>query len=223
MTVRVLIVDDQAMFRDALRVLLSAPGDLEVVGEAANGEQAIELCATTSPDVVVMDVRMPVMDGIEATRQIVQRSDTRAHSDRPRVLVLTTFDLDEHVYAALRAGASGFLLKDASAQALADGVRIVAAGDAILAPSVTRRLVTEFAQRRPPRAPTGNVDRLTARESEVLALLAQGLSNNEIASQLVVSIETVKTHVGRILIKLDVRDRTQAAIFAWEHHLAVPD
>ena len=215
--IRVLIADDQAMFREALHLLLSAPDDIAVVGEAADGQQAIERCATLHPDVVVMDVRMPTVDGIEATRQIMAASGGDADDRRPRVLVLTTFDVDEHVYAALHAGAAGFILKDASAAALADAVRVVAAGDAMLAPSVTRRLIAQFARMGAPHAPLRSIAGLTVRETEVLALIAQGQSNVEIADQLSLSPETIKTHVGRILYKLGRRDRTQAAIFAWEH------
>lgn len=216
MTVRVLVVDDQAMFRDALVTLLGAADDLEVVGRAADGREAVDEARRLRPDVVLMDVRMPVLDGIEATRRLVADRRATAEAVGPRVIVLTTFDVDEHVYAALRAGASGYLLKDASATQLIDAVRVVAAGDALLAPTVTRRLIERFAGR-PDLAPAPGTDRLTAREREVLALIGRGRSNAEIAEELVVATETVKTHVGRILAKLDLRDRTQAAVYAWEH------
>jgi DNA-binding NarL/FixJ family response regulator len=189
-----------------------------VVGDAANGEEAVRVCRREHPDVVLMDVRMPVMDGIEATRQLAAEGQ-----DAPRVLVLTTFDLDGYVYDALRAGASGFLLKDVTASALFEAVRVVAAGEALLAPAVTRVLISEFVRLRP--ASTQSLDRLgelTPRETEVLRLVAEGLSNGEIAARLVVSDETVKTHVSRLLMKLGVRDRTQAVIAAYESGLVVP-
>ncbi len=211
MTIRVLIADDQGMVRTGFTVFLDTQPDIEVVGEAADGEEAVRRTAELRPDVVLMDVRMPVMDGLEATRQILRGNGA------PKVLVLTTFDLDDYVYTALRVGASGFLLKDASAQQLADAVRVVAAGDALVAPSVMRRLVAEFAQLGGPRAPTRKkLDELTERETEVLALVAQGLSNAEIAARLVVSEQTVKTHVSRVLYKLGLRDRAQAIVFAYE-------
>ena len=218
--IRVLLADDQALVRSGLRLILESRDDLDVVGEAANGREAVELAAVTSPDVVVMDIRMPELDGIEATRTIVARGAS------PRVLVLTTFDLDEYVYQALRAGASGFLLKDASARQLADGVRVVAAGEALLAPSITKRLITEFSKisdspRLLPSAHAAYGD-LTERETEVLVLIAQGLSNSEIAERLVVAESTIKTHVSRILVKLGLRDRTQAAVFAYEARLVTP-
>jgi DNA-binding NarL/FixJ family response regulator len=210
--IRVLIVDDQMMVREGFSVLLGAMPDIEVVGEAVNGREAIAQVAALRPDVVLMDIRMPELNGIEATREIVA-----ADADA-KVLVLTTFDLDEYVYQALRAGASGFLLKDASARQLADGVRVVAAGEALLAPTVTKRLITEFAKApsatRPPAM--AQVGELTERETEVLVLIAQGLSNAEIADHLVVAESTIKTHVSRILVKLGLRDRTQAAVFAYE-------
>jgi len=216
-TTRVVVVDDQEVVRAAFGALLATQPDFVVVGTAADGAQAIRLCAEQSPDVVLMDVRMPVMDGIEATRRIV------AEEPRPRVLVLTTFDLDEHVYDALEAGASGFLLKDVTAERLFDAVRIIAAGDALLAPGVTRRLVAEFARlrTRPPR-PSTTLELLTPREREVLLLVAEGLSNPEIAARLVVGEETVKTHVSRVLTKLGLRDRTQAVVLAYESGLVVP-
>jgi DNA-binding NarL/FixJ family response regulator len=217
MTTRLVVVDDQEVVRAAFGALLATQADFEVVGAAADGAQAVRLCAEAHPDVVLMDVRMPVMDGIEATRRIV------AAEPRPSVLVLTTFDLDEHVYDALEAGASGFLLKDVTAERLFDAVRVVAAGDALLAPGVTRRLVAEFARLRTrPAAPSTTLEALTRREREVLLLLADGLSNTEIAARLVVGEETVKTHVSRILTKLGLRDRTQAVVFAYESGLVTP-
>ncbi|MEU1123109.1 response regulator transcription factor [Streptomyces sp. NPDC005899] len=217
-TIRVLIVDDQMMVREGFSVLLNAMPGIEVVGEAVDGRQAVTQVAALRPDVVLMDIRMPELNGIEATRQIVA-----ADADA-KVLVLTTFDLDEYVYQALRAGASGFLLKDASARQLADGVRIVASGEALLAPTVTRRLITEFSRiAETPRPPTmARIGDLTERETEVLVLIAQGLSNLEIASHLVVAESTIKTHVSRILVKLGLRDRTQAAVFAYEARLVTP-
>ncbi|MFJ4964748.1 Transcriptional regulatory protein DegU [Streptomyces sp. ADI96-02] len=216
--IRVLVVDDQMMVREGFSVLLNAMPGIVVVGEAVDGRQALDQVAALRPDVVLMDIRMPEMNGIEATREIVAR-DADA-----KVLVLTTFDLDEYVYEALRAGASGFLLKDASARRLADGVRVVAAGEALLAPAVTRRLINEFSKlAEAPRAPVlARVGDLTERETEVLVLIAQGLSNAEIAVHLVVAESTIKTHVSRILVKLGLRDRTQAAVFAYEARLVVP-
>ncbi|MFJ5709944.1 MULTISPECIES: response regulator transcription factor [unclassified Streptomyces] len=214
--IRVLIVDDQIMVREGFSVLLGAMPDIEVVGEAVNGREAVAQVAALRPDVVLMDIRMPELNGIEATREIVA-----ADADA-KVLVLTTFDLDEYVYQALRAGASGFLLKDASARQLAEGVRVVAAGEALLAPTVTKRLITEFAKSADtaPKAPAvSQVGELTERETEVLVLIAQGLSNQEIAGHLVVAESTIKTHVSRILVKLGLRDRTQAAVFAYEARL----
>ncbi|WP_308315898.1 response regulator transcription factor [Streptomyces sp. CC228A] len=218
MTIRVLVVDDQMMVREGFSVLLNAMPGIEVVGEAVNGREAMARVEELAPDVVLMDIRMPEMNGIEATRRITA-SQTHA-----KVLVLTTFDLDEYVYEALRAGASGFLLKDASARQLADGVRVVAAGEALLAPTVTKRLITEFAQRAevPRAAALSQVGDLTERETEVLVLIAQGLSNAEIAAHLVVAESTIKTHVSRILVKLGLRDRTQAAVFAYEARLVQP-
>ncbi|OKJ67228.1 LuxR family transcriptional regulator [Streptomyces sp. CB02261] len=201
------------MVREGFSVLLGAMPDIEVVGEAVNGREAVAQVAALRPDVVLMDIRMPELNGIDATREIVA-----ADADA-KVLVLTTFDLDEYVYQALRAGASGFLLKDASARQLAEGVRVVAAGEALLAPTVTRRLITEFAKAPggSPRPPAmARIGELTERETEVLVLIAQGLSNAEIADHLVVAESTIKTHVSRILVKLALRDRTQAAVFAYE-------
>ncbi|MCS0601219.1 response regulator transcription factor [Streptomyces sp. LP11] len=220
MTIRVLVADDQMMVREGFSVLLNAMPDIEVVGEAVNGRQAVDRVRELAPDVVLMDIRMPEMNGIEATREIV------AADEAAKVLVLTTFDLDEYVYQALRAGASGFLLKDASARQLADGVRVVASGEALLAPSVTRRLITEFSRLAgPPRAlqaAQAAYGELTERETEVLILIAQGLSNAEIAGRLVVAESTIKTHVSRVLVKLGLRDRTQAAVFAYEARLVTP-
>ncbi|MEU3311187.1 response regulator transcription factor [Streptomyces sp. NPDC006662] len=218
MTIRVLIVDDQMMVREGFSVLLNAMEGIEVVGEAVDGRQALAQVAALRPDVVLMDIRMPEMNGLEATRHIVA-ADTDA-----KVLVLTTFDLDEYVYQALRAGASGFLLKDASARQLAEGVRVVAAGEALLAPSVTKRLIVEFsklAEVNRARDPAG-IGELTERETEVLVLIAQGLSNAEMADRLLVAESTVKTHVSRILVKLGLRDRTQAAVYAYETRLVTP-
>ncbi|MFG2354846.1 response regulator [Streptomyces sp. NPDC048521] len=216
--IRVLIADDQQMVRQGFTVLLNTKPDIEVIGQAVDGRDAIARTAELLPDVVLMDIRMPELGGIEATRRI-----TSGHPDI-KVLVLTTFDLDEYVYEALRAGASGFLLKDASADQLAEAVRVVAAGDALLAPGITRRLIAEFSRLDgTPRAPLKQrVGDLTERETEVLALIAQGLSNAEIAGRLVVAEQTVKTHVGRILVKLGLRDRTQAAVFAYESGLVRP-
>ncbi|MFE0172587.1 response regulator [Streptomyces sp. NPDC059002] len=221
MTIRILIADDQMMVREGFSVLLNAMPDMEVVGEAVNGREAVERVRELAPDVVLMDIRMPELNGIEATREIV------ASQDAAKVLVLTTFDLDEYVYQALRAGASGFLLKDASARQLADGVRVVASGEALLAPTVTRRLITEFSKlaespRLSAAVQSQQYGELTERETEVLVLIAQGLSNAEIASHLVVAESTIKTHVSRILVKLGLRDRTQAAVFAYEARLVTP-
>ncbi|MEW2396473.1 response regulator transcription factor [Streptomyces sp. NPDC046862] len=218
-TIRVLIADDQQMVRQGFSVLLNTQPDIEVVGQAVHGLDAVAQVAELHPDIVLMDIRMPELGGIEATRRII------AEHPHIKVLVLTTFDLDEYVYDALHAGASGFLLKDASADQLAEAVRVVAAGDALLAPGVMRRLITEFSRLRgsAPRAPLKErVADLTERETEVLALIAQGLSNAEIAERLVVAEQTVKTHVGRILVKLGLRDRTQAAVFAYESGLVRP-
>ncbi len=218
MTIRVVIVDDQEIVRAGFAALLGTQADISVVGTAADGSEAVEVCRSGRPHVVLMDVRMPVMDGIEATRRV-----TSEGKRPPRVIVLTTFDLDEYVYDALGAGASGFLLKDVRAETLFDAVRVVAAGDALLAPAVTRRLVSEFARLRPalPVRPDALAD-LTPRETDVLRLVAEGLSNGEIAERLVVSDETVKTHVSRVLSKLDVRDRTQAVVVAYESGLVTP-
>jgi DNA-binding NarL/FixJ family response regulator len=219
MPIKVLLVDDQQLIRAGFRMILGAEPDIEVVGECANGVQAVDSATRLAPDVVLMDIRMPEMDGIEATRRIVREGDGRP----VRVLMLTTFDLDEYVYDALRAGASGFLLKDVPPEQLAEGIRIVAGGEALLAPSITRRLIEEFAEVAPaiPEAPPG-LDELTARELEVFKLIARGLSNAEIASELVVSETTVKTHVARMLMKLGLRDRVQAVVLAYESGVAIP-
>jgi DNA-binding NarL/FixJ family response regulator len=228
--VRIVVADDHQIVRDGFARLLDSQPEFTVVGTAGDGAEAVRVCRAAKPDVVLMDVRMPVLDGIEATRRL-------AAENGPRSLILTTFDLDEYVYEALRAGASGFLLKDTTAERLFDAVHVVAAGDALLAPAVTRRLIREFAARRPaasavPAASTtsagqeapgrGRIDGLTPRETEVLKHVAAGLSNTEIAERLVVAEETVKTHVSRILGKLGLRDRTQAVVAAYESGLVVP-
>ncbi|MGW2149539.1 response regulator [Nonomuraea bangladeshensis] len=216
--IRVLIADDQGMVRTGFTVFLSAQPDIQVVGEAADGREAIRRAAELAPDVVLMDVRMPVMNGLEATRELLSGGGRS-----PKVLILTTFDLDDYVYEALRAGASGFLLKDASAAQLAEAVRVVAAGDALLAPQVTRRLIHEFARLGAPRPAAGRrLAELTERETEVLTLVAQALSNQEIADKLFVAEQTVKTHVGRVLMKLGLRDRAQAIVWAYENGLVRP-
>ncbi len=219
MTTGVLVVDDQALLRTAFSSLIDAEDDLEVVGEASDGRQAVELAASLAPDVVVMDVRMPVMDGIEATRRIT--SDRGATG--PRVLILTTFDLDEYVFEALRAGASGFALKSRPLDERLNAIRTVAAGEALLAPSVTRRLIAHFADQAstPARTPPSLAE-LTEREREVLSLVAQGLSNAELAQRLFLSEATVKSHVARILAKLGLRDRVQVAVFAYEKGIVRP-
>ena len=217
--IRVGICDDQALVRDGLRVQLGLAPDIDVVGEASDGERAVALARREMPDVLVMDIRMPVLDGIEATRRIVADAAT----DRVRVLVLTTFDLDEHVYAALSAGASGFLLKDATPEEIVHAIRVVAAGESLLAPTVTSRLVREFARRPTAGRPRAELlTSLTEREVEVLLLVAQGLSNAELADRLVVSHATAKTHVSRILGKLGLRDRAQLVVAAYEAGLVVP-
>jgi DNA-binding NarL/FixJ family response regulator len=215
-TIRVVIADDQALMRGGFRMILDAADDIEVVAEAIDGADAVRAFQRAHPDVVVMDVRMPTMDGIEATRRIT-RSDAAA-----KVLILTTFDLDEYVYDALRAGASGFLLKDRPPEELVTAVRTVAAGDALLSPTVTRRLIAEFATRPDVPAPSDELDELTEREREVLLLLAQGASNAEIADRLFVAETTVKTHVAHILRKLGIRDRAQAVVLAYESGLVRP-
>jgi DNA-binding NarL/FixJ family response regulator len=219
MSVRILIADDQALVRAGFKMILDSEEDLEVVGEASDGREAVAAVARTTPDVVLMDIRMPELDGIQATREILE-----AAGDRPvRVLMLTTFDLNEYVYEALRAGASGFLLKDVPPEQLVAGIRVVAEGEALLAPSITRRLIQEFATTTPaPTEPPAGLDELTARELEVFKLVARGLSNAEIAAELVVSETTVKTHVARVLMKLGLRDRVQAVVLAYESGVAVP-
>jgi DNA-binding NarL/FixJ family response regulator len=214
-SIRVLIADDQAMVRTGFRMILEAESDIDVAGEAEDGERAVFEAKRLRPDVALMDVRMPNLDGIEATRRVRDATDTR-------VLVLTTFDLDEYVYGALRAGASGFLLKDAPPEQLVDAIRVVAAGDALLAPSVTRRVIEEFARRPSPGPPPATLAELTARELEVLRLVARGLSNAEIARELVVSDTTVKTHVAHLLQKLRLRDRIQAVVYAYEAGVVEP-
>ena len=219
MTTRCLIADDQAMVREGFAAVLGSQPGLLVVGQAADGADAVRQARQLQPDVVLMDVRMPVLDGLQATRQIL----SAASPARPRVLMLTTFDLDDYVYEALRAGASGFLLKDATAAELIHAVRVVAAGDALLAPSVTRRLIADFArQPRPRSAFPPTLEALTPRETEVLRLIAHGLSNTEISSTLVIAEQTTKTHVSRILAKLDLRDRAQAVVLAYETGLVTP-
>jgi DNA-binding NarL/FixJ family response regulator len=218
MATRVLIADDQDLVRAGLRMILEAEPSIDVVAEATNGREAVERARLFHPDVVLMDIRMPELDGLAATRLLLETPGTAA-----RVLILTTFDLDEYVYEALRAGASGFLLKDSPPEDLVAGIAIVARGDALLAPSVTRRVVEEFA-RRPPARPgiQAALEQLTARELEVLRLIARGLSNSEIAAALVVSEATVKTHVAHVLMKLDLRDRVQAVVLAYESGLVEP-
>ncbi len=218
MSIRLAIVDDQGMVRAGFRSLLAGESDFEVVGEAANGEEGVELVSRLAPDVTLMDIRMPVLDGIAATRRIVESAV------ETKVLVLTTFDLDEYVFEALRAGASGFLLKDAPAEELAAAIRVVAAGESLLAPGVTRRVIDAFVRRpAPPATPTEpRLEQLTPRELEVLGLLARGLSNLDIAGKLFVSEGTTKTHVSNVLTKLGLRDRVQAVIFAYENAVVIP-
>jgi DNA-binding NarL/FixJ family response regulator len=219
-TIRLLIADDQALVRAGFRMILDAEEDIEVVGEASDGREAVREVRRLRPDVVLMDIRMPEQDGIEATRQLVGSANG---DDAPRILMLTTFDLDEYVYEALRAGASGFLLKDTPPEQLVAAIRVVAAGEALLSPSVTRRVIEEFvAKRRPTAQRPRGLDELTAREHEVLLLVARGLSNAEIARELFVSETTVKTHVARVLMKLGLRDRVQAVVLAYEHGVVEP-
>lgn len=217
--IRILVADDHDVVRTGFAGLLATQPDFTVVGTAADGAEAIRISREHSPDVVLMDIRMPGMDGIEATRHLA-----RPGTPGPRVLILTTFDLDEYVYDAIRAGASGFLLKDVTAERLFEAVRIIAAGDALLGPTVTRRLIAEFAalRRQPDTRPAATLAALSPREVEVLRRLAEGLSNSEIAHRLTVTEETVKTHVSRILTKLGLRDRTQAVVTAYESGLVVP-
>ena len=214
--IRVLIADDQELVRTGFRVILSAEPDIKVVGEAADGRKAIDAVRTLRPEIVVMDIRMPNLDGIEATRAIA------AAPGAVRVLILTTFDLDQYVYEALRAGASGFLLKDAGADELLHAIRVVAAGDSLLAPSITRRLIEDYARRPPPREQPAALGELTPRELEVLRLVARGLSNADIAGELFVGDATIKTHVARIFTKLDLHDRAQAVVLAYESGLVQP-
>ena len=217
--IRIIVADDHQVVRTGFAALLDTQPDFAVAGTACDGAEAVRICRDLHPDVVLMDVRMPGMDGIEATRQLAGSG-----TGRPRILILTTFDLDEYVYDALCAGASGFLLKDVTAERLFDAVRVVAAGDALLAPAVTRRLISEFARLRPHTTALSEAElaTLTPRETQVLRLIAEGLSNPEIAARLVVTEETVKTHVSRILSKLGLRDRTQAVVTAYESGLVMP-
>jgi len=217
--IRVLVADDQALVRGSFRLLVDTDPGLQVIGEAATGAEAVAIAARDNPDVVLMDVRMPVMDGIEATRQITGAGQASG----ARVLILTTFDLDDYVYAALRAGASGFLLKDTPPADLLTAIRVIAAGDALLAPAITRRLIAEFARRpEPGQQPASTLDGVTDREREVLTLIGRGLSNDEIARALHVTMATAKTHVSRLLAKLGARDRAQLVIAAYETGLIQP-
>jgi DNA-binding NarL/FixJ family response regulator len=216
--IRVLVADDQAAVRGGFSALIASEDEMDVVGEATNGREAVDLARTVFPHVVVMDIRMPVLDGLEATR-LICADPTLAGT---RVLVLTTFDLDEYVYKALRVGASGFLLKDAGPRELLNAIRVVATGDALIAPSITKRLIAEFAERRDPNEPPAAVAELTEREREILRLVARGLTNAEIAGRLVISPLTTKTHVSRILRKLDCRDRAQLVTLAYESGLVTP-
>jgi DNA-binding NarL/FixJ family response regulator len=219
MTIGVVVVDDQALVRGGFRVLVESDVELTVLGEASHGAEAVELVVATRPDVVLMDVRMPVMDGIEATRRILERLG----EDAPRILILTTFDLDEYVYAALRAGASGFMLKDTPPAELLTAIRVIAGGDALLAPSVTKRLIAEFAsQESKPASSTDVLEPLTNRELEVFGLVAKGMSNQELATELHMSAATAKTHVSRVLMKLDARDRAQLVVIAYETGFITP-
>ena len=217
MTISVVLADDQAMVRAGLRMILEDEDDLEVVGEASDGEQALAAIRHHQPDVVLMDIQMPKLDGLEATRRVGQEAGVRS-----RVVVLTTFERDDYVFEALRAGASGFLLKNAPPEELVHAVRIVAAGDALLAPSVTRRVIAEYAQRPAPPKQDPGLGRLTEREAEVLRLLATGKSNAELATQLYLGEGTIKTHVSHLLAKLGLRDRVQAVVFAYESGLVEP-
>jgi DNA-binding NarL/FixJ family response regulator len=215
--IRVLIADDQALLRGGFRMILESQKDIEVVGEAADGREALEQARALEPDVVLMDIRMPELDGLEATRQLV------AADGAPHVLILTTFDLDEYVYEAMKAGASGFLLKEVRPEQLAEAVRVIAAGETLVAPAITRRLIEEFVRRRPPGSGTPpEVSELTERELEVFLLVARGLSNSEIAATLFLSEATVKTHITHVLAKLRLRDRVQAVVLAYESGLVLP-
>lgn len=217
MSIAVVIADDQALVRAGFRMILEADPELRVVGEATDGRQAVEAIQRTKPDIVLMDIRMPVMDGLEATRQIV------ASKDPPRVLILTTFDLDEYVFDALLAGASGFLLKDVAPEELLAGIRTIAQGDSLLSPSITRRLIEAFvSDHHSPVQPPPELQDLTSRELEILRLMARGLSNAEISDQLIVSTTTIKTHVARVLNKLGLRDRVQAVVLAYETGIIRP-
>ena len=214
MSISVVVADDQELVRTGFRVILNSEPDIDVVGEAADGREAIETAKQLGPDVVLMDIRMPVLDGLAATRRIVTGPDSR-----PRVIILTTFDLDEYVYEALRSGASGFMLKDNPADQLITAIRVVSEGDALLAPQITRRLISEFVRSRPSSARPEQLQILTDRETEVLKLVAHGLSNSEIAGELHVAETTVRTHVGHLLTKLGLRDRVQAVVLAYESGL----
>jgi len=218
--IRVVVADDQALVRGGFRVLVDSADDLQVVGEASDGAQAVELAARERPDVILMDIRMPTMDGLEATRRIL----AAAGEHHVKVLILTTFDLDEYVFAALKAGASGFLLKDTPPEQLLSAIHVVAGGDALLAPTVTRRLIEEFVKRSPqdPGVPATGLDLLTDRETEVLRAVARGRSNAEIAAELFISYATAKTHVSRLLTKLRVRDRAQLVMLAYENGIVSP-
>ena len=220
MTIRLVVVDDQDLVRAGFRMILESESDFEVAGEAANGREALDVVRATDPDVVLMDIRMPVMDGVEATRRLT----TAANGTGAKVLILTTFDLDEYVVEALRAGASGFLLKDVRAEDLIDAVRVIAAGDALLAPSVTRKLLDKFAatRREPDKDARAALESMTEREREILGLVARGMSNAEIARAIVVAETTVKTHVSHVLMKAAARDRAQLVVFAYESGLVQP-
>ena len=217
MSIRVVLADDQAMVRAGFRLILEAAADIDVLAEACDGKEAVSITERLRPDIVLMDVQMPRMDGLEATRRITQRPELTS-----RVVILTTFERDDYVFGALRSGASGFLLKNAPPEELVHGVRVVAGGDALLAPSVTRRIVEEYAQRPAPRARDGGLERLTERELEVMRLLAGGKSNAELAAELYVGEGTVKTHVSSVLTKLGLRDRVQAVVYAYESGLVTP-
>ncbi len=222
MSVRVLIVDDQALVRAGFRMILESEPEIDIVGEAGDGAEALEAARELRPDVILMDIRMPNLDGLEATRRLLESAGT---GEGPRILMLTTFDLDEYVYEALRAGASGFMLKDTPPEQLVEAIHVVARGDALLSPTITRRVIEEFIRRPPSTVQVqrpAKLDELTARELEVLGFMARGLSNAEIATDLFVSETTVKTHVARVLMKLGLRDRVQAVVFAYETGLVQP-